>query len=198
VASVGLAKFVATAPPDVILHGGETISTGVFSFKVFFTPGHSPGHICLYEPDKKILLSGDHILPNITPHIGLHPQSGRNPLGDYINSLEGLKQLDTELVLPGHEITFTGLKQRIDKIIQHHQQRSSNILDKIKDEPKSAYQVATAMTWLSDKDGASWQKLEKWEKRSALLETLSHLEFMRFEGKAEKITRDSIIYYHQT
>jgi glyoxylase-like metal-dependent hydrolase (beta-lactamase superfamily II) len=68
-ATVGLEQFVVPAMPDTTLHDGETISTGIFTFRVVWTPGHSSGHICLYEPDKKILLSGDHILPSITPNI---------------------------------------------------------------------------------------------------------------------------------
>ena len=73
-ASVGMVKFIAPIQPDITLNGGETISTGIFTFQVLLTPGHSPGHICLYEPTKKVLLSGDHILPTISPNIGLHPQ----------------------------------------------------------------------------------------------------------------------------
>jgi len=101
-ASLPMLKFVAPAMPDVTLYGGETIITGEFSFKVMPTPGHTAGHICLYEPDKKVLLSGDHILPTITPHVGLHPQSSPNPLGDYLDSLERLKNLEVNFVLPGH------------------------------------------------------------------------------------------------
>jgi len=56
-ASVKMVMYVAPSPPDVILHGGEAISTGLFNFQVLWAPGHSPGHICLYEPEKNILLS---------------------------------------------------------------------------------------------------------------------------------------------
>ena len=74
--------------PDIKLKEGKKISIDPFEFKVFLTPGHSPGHICLYEPNRKLLFTGDHILPEITPHIGFHPQSGENPLGAYLKSLE--------------------------------------------------------------------------------------------------------------
>jgi len=198
VASVGMVKYVAPTLPDVVLHGGETISTGIFSFKVLWTPGHSPGHVCLYEPTRKFLISGDHILPTITPNIGLHPQSSENPLGDYLNSLKSLKQLDAELVLPGHENPFTDLKLRIDKIIQHHGQRNANILAETKSEPKTAYQIAKGFTWMADMGGIGWQNLSPLDKRLAVLETLSHLESMRFDGKVDKFSRDSIIYYQKT
>jgi glyoxylase-like metal-dependent hydrolase (beta-lactamase superfamily II) len=194
-ASLGMAKFVAPALPDVTLYGGETITTGYFSLKVLWTPGHAPGHICLYEPTRKILFSGDHILPTITPHIGLHPQSSSNPLRDYLDSLNQLKQLDVKLVLPGHENPFTNFKPRIEEIIQHHNQRNSEILSALKANPKTAYQIATEITWMSDINGVSWDKLGSWDKRMAILETLSHLEAMRAMGKLDKFTRDDIIYY---
>ena len=69
------------AQPDVLLNGDETIASGIFNLKVIWTPGHSPGHICLYEPVHKILFSGDHVLPVITPNISLTPHSDRQPAG---------------------------------------------------------------------------------------------------------------------
>ena len=73
--TLGLEHFVASAHPDVTLHGGEVITTGTFNFQVLLTPGHSPGHICLYEAERKVLVSGDHILPAITSNVGKHPQA---------------------------------------------------------------------------------------------------------------------------
>jgi len=194
-ASLPMIRFVTPVLPDVTLYGGETITTGYFSFKVLPTPGHASGHICLYEPGRKILFSGDHVLPTITPHVGLHPQSGSNPLGDYIDSLNGLKQLDVKLVLPGHEQPFTTFKPRLKEIIQHHQHRNREILSALKASPKTAYQTATEITWMHDVKGVGWDKLGPWDKRMAVLETLSHLEAMKIMGKLEKTTRDNIIYY---
>ncbi len=194
-ASLPMLKFVTPVLPDVTLYGGETITTGYFSFKVLWTPGHSPGHICLYEPDKKILFSGDHILPTITPHVGLHPQSGSNPLGDYLDSLNRLKQLEVKLILPGHEHPFTDFKPRIEEIIQHHKQRNAEILSALNANSKTAFQLTTEITWVHDANGVGWDKLGLWDKRMAILETLSHLEAMRARGKLDKFTKDDIIYY---
>jgi glyoxylase-like metal-dependent hydrolase (beta-lactamase superfamily II) len=195
-ASLPMRKFVTPAMPDVTLYGGETITTGYFSFKVLWTPGHAPGHICLYEPTRKILFSGDHILPTITPNVGLHPQSSSNPLGDYLDSLNKLKQLDVKLVLPGHEHPFTGLEQRIEELIQHHKRRNSEILETLKANPKTAYQIATGITWMHNVNGVGWDKLGPWDKRMAVLETLSHLEAMRASKEVDKSIKDGIIYYH--
>ncbi len=195
-ASLPVVRFVVPALPNVTLHGGETITTGYFSLKVLWTPGHAWGHICLYEPSRKILFSGDHVLPHITPHIGLHPQTSTNPLGDYLDSLNSLKQLEVKLVLPGHGQPLTTFKSRIEEIIQHHQQRNSEILSALKASPKTAYQIATEITWMHYASGAGWDKLSPWNKRMAVLETLAHLEAMKIAGKLESSTHDNVIYYN--
>jgi len=196
-ASLPMRKFVAPILPDVTLYGGETITTGYFNFEVFWTPGHSPGHICLYEPTRKILFSGDHILPTITPHVGLHPQSGSNPLGDYLDSLEGLKQLDVKLVLPGHEHPFTNFRSRVEEIIQHHKQRNAQILSALNSESKTAYQIANEIPWVDDVNSVSLDKLDSWNRRMAVLETMSHLEAMRANREVDRFSRDDIIHYQR-
>jgi len=196
-ASLGMVKFVSPTLPDVILHGGETISTGHFTFQVLWTPGHSPGHICFYEPVKKILFSGDHVLHKISPNISFHPQSSEDPLGDYIKSLNTIKQLEVNLILPGHGKPFSNLAARIEELIQHHEQRNTKILEMIKTEPKTTYQIATEMAWLSGTAGTSWQKLDALNKRLALLEILAHLKSMDISGKVEKISQNSINYYQR-
>ncbi len=197
-ASLASAQSVFPALPDITLHGGEIISTGVFNFQVLWTPGHSPGHICLYEPTQKILFSGDHILPVITPNISLLPQSGTNPLGDFINSLNMVKQLDVNLVLPAHEHLFTDLQTRVEEIIQHHEQRKSEILATIKVNPKTAYKISAEITWMPGMDGVNWQNLTPRDKRLAVLETLAHLESMRIDERVDKLFRDTTIYYCHT
>ncbi len=194
-ASVEMTKFVTPIMPDITLHGGETITIGSFNFQVLWTPGHSPGHISLYEPERKVLVSGDHILPTITPNIGLHPQSSPDPLDDYLNSLESMKQLEVSWVLPGHEHLFTDLRQRIEQLFRHHEERNSEILVALDTKPKPAYQVATEITWKGDTGGANWDKLDPWDKRIAVLETMSHLEAMRAARKLDRFVRDDIIYY---
>jgi glyoxylase-like metal-dependent hydrolase (beta-lactamase superfamily II) len=196
-ASLGVRKFVTPVFPDITLHGNEVISIGSFNFKVLWTPGHSPGHISLYEPTQRLLISGDQILPTITPNIGLHPQSDSNPLGDYLNSLNQLSQLDINLVLPGHENPFTGLKQRIKELMWHHERRKSEILEIMKDESRTGYQIATEVTWVTDiiANGVAWMSLTPLDKRLAIMETLAHLELMRFNGKIDKFSKNSTIYY---
>lgn len=188
-------KFATPALPDTTLRGGEAISVGSFTFKVLWTSGHSPGHVCLYEPIKEILISGDHIMPDINTDVGLEPGSSPNPLDDYISSLNEIKQLKVNLTLPGHGHPFTGLPQRIEELTQNNEQRSLEILEAVKLEAKTAYQISSELTWMLNMKPVSWQDLSPWEIRLALLKTLAHLESMRFGGKVDKSYHGSIIYY---
>lgn len=193
-ATVGLELFIVPVYPDITLHDGETITTGEFTFRAVWTPGHSSGHLCLYEPEKKILLSGDHILPKITPNISVHPQSIENPLGRYIKSLEELKALDVELVLPGHDQPFTGFRQRIDEIIHHHAQRNNEILAAMGGEPRTAYQIAREIIW---GNRSRWHDLPEFHQRMAVFETLAHLEMMAADRRVDRLPTRGIIYYRQ-
>jgi glyoxylase-like metal-dependent hydrolase (beta-lactamase superfamily II) len=193
-ATAGLENCIVPTNPDATLHGGETIATSRFTFQVLWTPGHSPGHICLYEPEKKILIAGDHILPTITPNISRQPDSRENALGDYLNSLESLKQLDVGLVLPGHEYPFTGFRPRIEELIRHHEARNLEILATLKSEAKTACQIAREITWGITAD---WDDIPSFHQRLAISETLAHLELMTVDGRLRKFTRDGIIYYQQ-
>jgi glyoxylase-like metal-dependent hydrolase (beta-lactamase superfamily II) len=183
--------------PDITLDGGETITVGEFSFRVFWTPGHSPGHICLYESQKHILLSGDHILPIITPSIQIFPMSSvnYNPLGDFLKSLKHIKQLDIKVVLPAHQHIFHNSKERIVEIIQHHEIRNSEIITTLETGPKTAYQVSRNITWVPERGGIEFHDLSQWDRRMALAETLAHLEAIRFEGRVEKLNKDSVTFY---
>jgi len=194
-ASVDMVQHVIPVKPDVTLHGGETIATGRFTFQVMWTPGHSAGHICLYEPEKKVLISGDHVLPKITSNISRHPQSGENPLGRYLDSLKDLRQLDVALVLPGHEFPFTEFKPRIDELIRHHEARNREILATLNSKPKTAYEIVQEITWGV---AESWQDMPPFHQRLALFETLAHLELMTVSGRLEELSKNGIIYYRQT
>jgi glyoxylase-like metal-dependent hydrolase (beta-lactamase superfamily II) len=191
-------EFAPLVLPDVTLRGGEATSVGSFTFKVLWTPGHSPGHICLHEPNKEILISGDHILPDTNTDVGLEPNFSPNPLDDYLNSLNEIKQFKVNLVLPGHGHPFTGLQQRIEELIRNHKQRSSEIMETVKLEAKTAYQISSELTWMTNMNQVSWQDLPPWAARLALLKTLAHLESMSFGGKVDKFFKDSIIYYQAT
>ena len=99
-------------PEISILQDGDQISAGDYCFRCVSTPGHSLGHTCLYEPDKKILVAGDHILIDITPNIQCWTDD-QNPLQNYLASLDKVNEMEIDLVLPGHRRLMTDHKKRI-------------------------------------------------------------------------------------
>jgi glyoxylase-like metal-dependent hydrolase (beta-lactamase superfamily II) len=193
-ANLGLERYVDPTRPEIALHDGDTVTTGEFNFRVIWTPGHSYGHVCLYEPEKKIFLSGDHILPGITPNISINPQAIENPLGRYVNSLKELRPLEVDLVLPGHEEPFTGFRKRIDEILYHHDFRSQEILTALGNKSATSYQVAQHVSWGFD---GTWRTLPVFHRRIAILETLAHLEMMAADGRVELLPSKDVRLYRK-
>ncbi|MDY6970762.1 MAG: MBL fold metallo-hydrolase [Thermodesulfobacteriota bacterium] len=175
-------------PPDKILRDGDRISIGRFNFEVIWTPGHSEGHVCLYEPDKRVLLSGDHILPTITPNINVYPFSENDPLRSYLASLKRVEKLPVHLILPAHEDVFEGLQQRVGEITSHHKERTRHIMKALLGEAKTAYQIALELPWTLNSitgEKASFVDLDAFGKVMATGETLAHLQYLRGEGKVK-------------
>ncbi len=195
-ASLWMNQYVAPEPPDILLDDGDKISNGSFEIQVIKTPGHSVGHICLYEPRKKLLFSGDHILYDTTPHVGLNPQSGDNPLGDYISSLQKLKNLRVSFILPGHGPIFNSLSLRVEELLRHHEERMGQILralDKVSQ--MSAYQMAHEITWMSEEGIIAFEDLAPWDRRLAIMETIAHLKLLAAEGKVGNVDMNGVCLY---
>jgi glyoxylase-like metal-dependent hydrolase (beta-lactamase superfamily II) len=191
-ASMPVLQMVTITIPDHLLYGGEVISTGIFDLEVIWTPGHSPGHICLYEAQNRLLFCGDHVLPTITPNIGYHVLSGDNPLGDYFCSLGKLANLPVAAAYPGHEHEFTGLKGRISSIMEHHRQREAQIQNLISHQFSNSCEIARRLTWSLN---LQWDEFPPLQKRAAITETIAHLEHMRWEGKVKKTVSNNRISY---
>jgi glyoxylase-like metal-dependent hydrolase (beta-lactamase superfamily II) len=184
--SMGILERVRIAFPDRTLDGGEEITCGRFAFRVLWTPGHSAGHVCLYDAGHKVLLSGDHVLPHITPSVGLHVRAASNPLADYLDSLRLIGRLEAELVLPGHGEPFHGLPERTGELIAHHHRRLDEIiglLSKVPGEALSGYEIAAGMVWSRRR---TWDDLSGFERRMAVTEALAHIELLHARGQVQK------------
>ena len=166
-----------------ILQEGDTLSIGDYFFRCIATPGHTKGHMCLYEPNKKLFMSGDHILIDITPNISLWSDD-ENPLNEYLNSLDKVYSLDIELVLPGHRRSFTNHKERIEELKHHHQTRANEVLSILKKGTRNAFQVASQMTW--DMDYDSWELFPPPQKWFAFGEAVAHLKYLEEKGRVQK------------
>jgi glyoxylase-like metal-dependent hydrolase (beta-lactamase superfamily II) len=159
---------------------GDIISRGGFNFTAVATPGHTPGHTCLYEPARKLLLSGDHILIDITPNIGCW-MDGINPLKLYLESLDKVHAMEVDLVLPGHRRMVTDCKGRIEELKEHHRERLKEVLSILDSGPQTGYQTASRMTW--DINCRSWADFPVPQKWFATSEAIAHLTYLEEEGK---------------
>jgi len=173
-------EFGSEWVPEIsILQDGDEIIAGSYRFKCVSTPGHSLGHTCLYEPNKKILAAGDHILIDITPNIQCWSDE-QNPLQDYLASLDKVNDMEIDLVLPGHRRLIRDHKTRIAELKDHHERRLREVLSLLGDDPRTAYQVASRMTW--DLDCASWEEFPKAQKWFATGEAIAHLRYLERKG----------------
>ncbi|RNF39260.1 MBL fold metallo-hydrolase [Planococcus salinus] len=151
---------------------GESVVIGRYEYEVIFTPGHSDGMVCFYNKEQNVLFSADHILPKITPNISYWFHGDENPLKTYYQSLEKMKELDAELVIPSHHQPFYGANKRIDELMKHHNERLEETLDTVT-EGRTVYEACEQLFK---------RPLTVHETRFAVGETLAHLEFLRHSG----------------
>jgi glyoxylase-like metal-dependent hydrolase (beta-lactamase superfamily II) len=179
-----LSQVVSPAEPAVQLDGAEMLTLGKTVVRVEWTPGHSPGHICLYAAAEGLLFAGDHMLPDLSPNIGLHPQSTPDPLHEYLDGLRRMAGLHPRLVLPAHGRPFTDAAGRVETLAAHHRKRLERIAAIIGEGELTGWEVALKL----------WGPRENlYEKRLALQEGLAHLQALAVEGTAVKlVTPDSV------
>jgi glyoxylase-like metal-dependent hydrolase (beta-lactamase superfamily II) len=163
-----------------ILKEGDILNIGNYGFKCIETPGHTWGHMCLYEPDKKIFVSGDHILNDITPNIQLWSDEW-DPLKEYLAGLDKVYQLDIELVLPGHRGIFKNCKERIQELKHHHRNRLDEIVSILEKGKMNAFRVASKMSW--DIVSDSWDLFPVSQKWFATGEAIAHLKYLKEKGR---------------
>jgi glyoxylase-like metal-dependent hydrolase (beta-lactamase superfamily II) len=122
---------------------GDVIVRGNYQFTCLITPGHTIGHSCLHEPGRNILISGDEITAGIQFLI-----DRPNPLGDHLQSLARLREMDVKLALPGHGFPFRDHRKRIDQLLAHHQGRMEAACGALGKNGKDAYEVTLALDGL--------------------------------------------------
>jgi glyoxylase-like metal-dependent hydrolase (beta-lactamase superfamily II) len=173
--SLGTARMFSPPTPTRRVRDGEVVRIGDRDWVAVHTPGHTLEHLCLHDPGDGTFLSGDHVLPTITPHIsGLG--EGRDPLRHYIDSLDKVAGLPgISIVLPAHGHPFTDLAARVDSIKVHHVERMEALRE------VSLALGPTTVTELSQHlfRPAAWGPM-------AESETYAHLEHLRLAGDAER------------
>ncbi|HEX4088595.1 MAG TPA: MBL fold metallo-hydrolase [Trebonia sp.] len=161
---------LASVWPDLQLEDGAEVPQTDGALSVVHTPGHTPGHLCVLDRSRRLLFTGDHVLPRVTPNVSWRPDTDADPLADFALSLERLRPYADHLVLPGHEWAFDQLGRRLDALAAHHERRLAEVEGVVRFGAKTTWEVTRAVSWRRP-----FATLEPRARRSALGETSSHL-----------------------
>jgi len=179
--------------PDEQVEDGHRIRVGRHELQVIWTPGHTMGHICLFDAERRVLLTGDHVLDPITPNVSLNREYAGNPLGQYLSSLRKVGELDADLVLPAHGEPFNGVSRRVRELLAHHDEREDEIVEALSHGPRTGFEIAAALPWTRRR--RTLADLQLGQQRMALTETLAHLEELRETGRARRARRGDLLFY---
>tara|TARA_R110002096_G_scaffold402143_4_gene599353 strand:+ start:5914 stop:6942 length:1029 start_codon:yes stop_codon:yes gene_type:complete len=167
---------------------GDSLLIDNDSWDLLLFSGHSPGHICLFNKNRKLLISGDQILPSISPNISVvFNETDANPLADYLASLSVLKQLDKDTrVLPSHGRVFVGIEQRSETLIQGHLS-SLDQLRRFCQMPRTGLEVIEEMFG---------NRLSIFNLSLATGEAMAHLNYLLYTGELSR--SDDAVYHYKT
>ena len=190
-------RFTEYYKPDRLLHDNDEILINSTKLKIIWTPGHSIGHICVFDEEKRYLFSGDHILSRITPHIGayiipnvmLEEYQGfdfNNVLKHYLNSLDRIDQLNPRIIFPAHQEIIYNPHERILDIKKHHENRLTEIAKAIEKEPKTPFEISQIHF------GKDLSEINVF---LALHEVLSHLIYLERQKKVKRVEKNNKIYF---
>jgi glyoxylase-like metal-dependent hydrolase (beta-lactamase superfamily II) len=168
--------IAAIVEPDLALLEGVTIDTDLGAWTVYETPGHAPSHVCLFQPEHRLLISGDHLLGRISLFFdyGYSP----DPVGEFMRSLDVVQELDARLCLPGHGRTFTDVRAHIEGNRELVRERLAKAHAAITDEALTAFDVVPLIYDVEPSSSmAAW----------LLTETLCMLLHLEVTGRARRI-----------
>lgn len=168
--------------PDGLFEENQSIKIGKEFYETIWTPGHSADQFCFYQREKEIMIIGDHVLEKISPVVLIESPQDLNPLRDYLNSLDKIKDYSIKLALPGHGHTMKGLGNRLVEIKSGHQHRMHQILECIKDQDKTAWQVCQEV-------------YRKENFFSPLMATITRCIYLESMGKIKSTIKNDTIYY---
>jgi glyoxylase-like metal-dependent hydrolase (beta-lactamase superfamily II) len=166
--------------PTRLVADGERVGR----LEAIWTPGHSPGHLCFADTRGGRMLTGDHVLDPITPHVGLWRGREGDPLGDYLASLEKVRGRGAAGALPAHGEPFPDLDRRIDELVAHTAQRDGQVLAALEGGAASAGEVALRLPWT--RRNRAFGDLGEWHQQFAVAETIAHLVHLEATGRVAR------------
>lgn len=177
---VRLVSAVRFARDPILVEPGDEIA----GWKVLHLPGHADGHLALSRDG--VLLAGDALLGEISPNIGVYPQSVPDPLGEYLGSLQRISKLAPELTLPGHGPPIIDAVGRARELAEHHRERLGFAAGLLDGRPQSPYAVSLGLF-----PGEFPPAL----RRMAVAETVAHLEHLVLRGQIARSESAGMVAY---
>jgi glyoxylase-like metal-dependent hydrolase (beta-lactamase superfamily II) len=185
--------FRALHPPVdgiIALHGDETLGFDGFALRVLHLPGHTAGHICLFDEASGVLFSGDTLLLNITPNPLLEPDPAdpserRRSLLEYVETLDRLAAMPLTEVFPGHGPPITDPHGSIESMREHHRRRAADLESRLTPGGKTGWQLAVEL----------FPSLTGFDNFLAVSEVVGHMDLLVEEGCAQAVVRGGVTYY---
>jgi glyoxylase-like metal-dependent hydrolase (beta-lactamase superfamily II) len=182
-----IARFQArsrVAIPDRLIEDGAEFRISRWLLRAVHTPGHTPGHLCFVDENARLLFSGDHVLPRITPNVSADRRAESDTLGNFLASLEKVARYSVDEVLPAHEWRFSGLPARLRRLAEHHEDRLSELLGIVRRMPGlHPWKLAGELTW-----SRPWDQYDGHMKISGVSETVAHLDHLIRRGLVAAIS----------
>ena len=192
--SEGLRDWLPVMPsigrPTILVDGGERMTAGGRTWEVVHTPGHSPGHVCLWNADDRLLCSGDHLLQIVSPPVTFERGFEPDPMGSYLQSLDRVVALAPELVLPGHGTPFRDGARRAEAIAAGKRRRLRQVRELLAGRPRTVPELLTELFGSVALTGA--------QRHFAMAEILAYLAFLEARGSAARTRRPDGVFLWST
>ena len=178
--------------PDEWLDPGEIKLAGR-TLRAVATPGHTRGHLVFLDEDAGVMFSGDHVLPHITPSIGLEAARARLPLGDFLHSLQLLLSYPDARMLPAHGPVVDSVHSRVLELLDHHDQRLAVTAEAVAERACTAYETARKLRWT--RRGRAFEELDLFNQTLAVGETAAHLDVLVERGSLVSAVDNGVTTY---
>jgi glyoxylase-like metal-dependent hydrolase (beta-lactamase superfamily II) len=181
------------AIPDRMLRDGDVIELADRPLQVISVPGHTQGHVTFFDEAARIFFAADHVLPHITPSIGFEPFPKPLVLQSFLASLQKVRPIPAQLVLPAHGPVFTDLPGRVDELLAHHDRRLADCVAHVEAGHDQALTVAGQLLWT--KRDTPFATLDAFNRYIAVGETIAHLELLAHDGRIARHERDDEVRF---
>jgi glyoxylase-like metal-dependent hydrolase (beta-lactamase superfamily II) len=179
--------------PEVWVRDRQVIDCDGVGVVVHATPGHTRGHVVFRLAGSGAVFTGDHLLPRITPSIGLELDPEELPLPSYLDSLALLLRLPDAAMLPAHGPVTGSIHDRVAELLDHHDRRFAAITELVASGLSTAAEVAGAMTWTRHERPLT--ELNEVHRMTAIVEVLSHLDVLVQRGVVGRTTASGVDHF---